>query len=111
MHVVKRGEVEAVRHITFPQCIKGTGLCVTHTGRTGRGRAEGGGDTDEEDVEKRGMVVFFCPTFHFFFSFSSTPSPISDVVQVTYSAQGGSLLFLHLILLLLPPPSVFPLLS
>lgn len=56
-----------LRHITFPQCIKGTSLSVTHTVRMGgeggwgwRGRerarerrAEGGGDRDEEDEEKR----------------------------------------------------------
>lgn len=53
-----------LRHITFPQCIKGTSLSVTHTVRMGgkgvgdgegarERRAEGGGDRDEEDEEKR----------------------------------------------------------
>lgn len=59
-----------LRHITFPQCIKGTSLSVTHTVRMGGGRglgmarereserarerrAEGGGDRDEDDEEKR----------------------------------------------------------
>lgn len=32
-----REEMWRLRHITFPQCIKGTGLSVTHTVRMGRG--------------------------------------------------------------------------
>lgn len=101
-----------LRHITFPQCIKGTGLSVTHTVRLGRGggdgeerrserRAEGGGEGDREkgggeerERERAGKeesgLFFFCLTFHFLF-FPIAPSPISDVIQVTYSSQRGSL--------------------
>lgn len=90
-----------LRHITFPQCIKGTGLSVTHTVRMGRGGGDGeGGEREgqrEEETERKRMrkrekerrgLVFFYPTFGFF---SIPPSPISDVIQVTYSSQGGSL--------------------
>ena len=71
-----------LRHITFPQCIKGTGLSVTHTVGMGRGggegerererRAEGGGDSEEEDEEERegermGLVFFVLPLLFFLF--------------------------------------------
>lgn len=110
-----------LRHITFPQCIKGTGLSVTHTVGMGRGggegerererRAEGGGDSEEEDEEERerergrGWVWSFLSYLCYFFS-SIAPSSISDVIQVTYSSQGGSLPPLPLLSFYLPPPSL-----
>lgn len=83
----------------------------------GWGGAKGREGQSEEETEMKrmwrrgGWWSFFVLPFTFLPP-PNAPSPISDVVQVTYSAQGGSLLFLHLILSLsLPPPSVFPLLS
>lgn len=112
-----------LRHITFPQCIKGTGLSVTHTVRIG-GVMGGGGDGEgskrerEKEREKGrgrrrqrgrgwgrgkrkgGVWSFFVLPYVFFPFFSIAPSLISDVIQVTYSSQGGSL-----------PPLPLPLLS
>lgn len=65
-----------LRHVTFPQCIKGTSLPVTHTVRTGRGwwREETGkgrgrrrrrqrwrGWGRKKRRERRGLEFFFCP--------------------------------------------------
>lgn len=49
-HVAREGEMWRLRHITFPQCIKGTGLSVTHTVRTVRG----GGDEEGGEKEREG---------------------------------------------------------
>lgn len=103
-----------LRHITFPQCIKGTGLSVTHTVRLGRGGGDGkergrrrrrprerGWGRERQREEERRSLVFL--TFHFLFS-PFAPSPISDVIQVTYSSQQGSLLPLPLLSFLSRPP-------
>lgn len=75
-------------------------------------RAEGGGDSEEEDEEERerergrGWVWSFLSCLCYFFS-SIAPSSISDVIQVTYSSQGGSLPPLPLLSFYLPlPPSL-----
>lgn len=79
-----------LRHITFPQCIKGTSLSVTHTVRMGgKGVGDGEGEREreregqrEEETEMKRMrkrkqerrgLVFFCPTFSFFLFHCSIP--------------------------------------
>lgn len=63
----------------------------------------------ELDREEGGGGVWgFCLTFCFIF-FSIVPSPVSDVIQVTYSSQRGSLpplLLLSFCLSLILPPSL-----
>lgn len=60
--VVREGGMEAIRHVTFPQCIKGTGLSVTHTVRMGRGGGDGGEERgregqreEEKETERKRM--------------------------------------------------------
>lgn len=42
-----------LRHITFPQCIKGTSLSVTHTVRMGGGKGVGDGEGERERESER----------------------------------------------------------
>lgn len=71
--------------------------------RERRAEGGGGGNREEEDEEERdregkeGSGLFLSYLSFFFFI---APSPISDVIQVTYSSQGGSL-----------PPLPLPLIS
>lgn len=54
-----------LRHTTFPQCIKGTGLSVTHTVRKGGEdveEAEGGRDGGDRFEERRSLLSFL-PSF------------------------------------------------
>ncbi len=75
-------EKRRLRHITFPQCIKGTGLSVTHTvgwggvevmerrERERRAEGGGGGDREEEDEGERegkagsGLFLSYLSFFH-----------------------------------------------
>lgn len=110
----REGGMEAIRHITFPQCIKGTGLSVTHTVRMGRGGGDGEREREDDKEDrarqrgKRGGLGFFILPF-VSFSFPLFHPPISGVIQVTYSSQRGSfppLLLLSSCLSLLLPPSL-----
>lgn len=98
--------MEAVRHITSPQCIKGTGPSVTHPVRTGRaggdgerGRwGEGAEETDGGMGERRRSFCHFffaCLTFPFFWggkkNLQPLPPPVGDVIQVTHSSRRGGL--------------------
>lgn len=81
----RRQEGWRLRHITFPQCIKGTGLSVTHTVRKGGGEGDGeeteGGRDGGDRMEERRSLLSYLP------SFSILPSLMSDVIQVTYSSS------------------------
>lgn len=117
--VAWEGEMWRLRHITFPQCIKGTGLSVTHTVRMGRGGWKGErerekeGQREEDDEEEREEErVFFPLPLYFFLQFLSFFQPsISDVIQVTYSSHGGNLPPLPLFsshVISVSPPSLPP---
>lgn len=63
----RRREGWRLRHITFPQCIKGTGLSVTHTVGGGMERRQKEEEMGETEWRKRGAFFLtsrLSPSFH-----------------------------------------------